>query len=132
MSSLTRSASMSRTSRSQMYPPSRHRSARAFCGVHAPHRASMSSYETGRTRLGVGRMISCPYSVVGAVAIAMVSPPFPLVSLVLHPLVKALVHLGDADPVLLADHRHQRLNGVLSAEKLHHQPLDDLLPLLVC
>src|SRR5690606_23990499 len=77
MSSLTRSASMSRTSRSQMYPPSRHRSARAFCGFHAPHRASMSTYETGRTRLGVGRMISCPYSVVGAVAMA-ISPPPPL------------------------------------------------------
>src|SRR5690606_17469724 len=57
MSSLTRSASMSRTSRSQMYPLSRHRSARAFCGFHAPCRASTSSYETGRTRLGVGRTI---------------------------------------------------------------------------
>src|SRR5690606_12808106 len=102
MSSLTRSASMSRTSRSQMYPPSRHRSARAFCGRHAPHRASMSSYETGRTRLGVGRMISCPYWVLDAVAMAMVSPPLPLVSLVLHPPVEPLVHLGGANPVLLA------------------------------
>src|SRR5690606_10340546 len=77
MSSLTRSASMSRTSRSQMYPPARHRSARAFCGFHAPHRASTSSYETGRTRLGVGRMISCPYWA-GVVVAIVISPPPPI------------------------------------------------------
>src|SRR5690606_38776293 len=71
ISSLIRSASMRRTIRSQMYPPSRHRSDRACCGRHAPHRASMSSYETGRTRLGVGRKISRPYSVVVVVVIAI-------------------------------------------------------------
>src|SRR5690606_5345397 len=91
---------------------------------HQPHVDSRRNHNSETRASAIAARLK-PASVASTLGIRR---PSLLIALVLHPPVEPLVHLGRADAVLLADHRHERLDGVLCAEELHHQALDDLLP----